>query len=61
MFYLVYGPVEGRQNDGMLYSRFGMDGMLEETVLVDGTQYYIYGTVDKTPLSTWRSHFRDLR
>eukprot|EP00171_Calliarthron_tuberculosum_P020630 IDg20630t1 len=39
----LYGPVEGRQPDCVMYGRSGLDGCMEENFRVDGKQFCIYG------------------
>jgi len=39
----LYGPVEGRRHDMFLYHESGIDAHLQATLLIDDTQYCIYG------------------
>eukprot|EP00171_Calliarthron_tuberculosum_P019568 IDg19568t1 len=39
----LYGPVEGRQPDSVMYCRSGMEHFLQENFIIDGVQYCIYG------------------
>ena len=37
------GPLEGRLHEWTLYVRSGVDEQLEEILLVEGRQFYVYG------------------
>lgn len=39
----LFGPIEGRRHDMMLYHMSGMEGMLRDTLEINGVQYFIYG------------------
>ena len=39
----MYGPLEGRFHDMTLYGRSGLDDILQEKMIINSTQYYIYG------------------
>lgn len=39
----MYGPEEGRRHDITLYRKSGLDEAMLQSLLVDDTQYYVYG------------------
>lgn len=43
MFQHIYEPLEGRKHDCTLYMRTAVDAHLEEALLIDISQYHIYG------------------
>jgi len=43
LLFHLFGPVEGRRHDMLLYHESGVDAQLEATLLIDETQFSIYG------------------
>jgi len=43
LLFHLFGPVEGRRHDMLLYHESGIDAQLEATLLIDETQFGIYG------------------
>jgi len=43
LLFQLLGPVEGRRPDMLLYHESGIDAQLEATLLIDETQFCIYG------------------
>ncbi|PXF46694.1 hypothetical protein BWQ96_03520 [Gracilariopsis chorda] len=43
LIFHIFGPVEGRRHDMMVYRHSNIDEELSTTLCIYGTQYYIYG------------------
>ena len=43
LIFHLYGPEVGRRHDMYLYRTSGLDGILRDTLLIEGKQYAIYG------------------
>ena len=43
LVYFAHGPVEGRRNDLFLLVTLGLDEALSQNLLINDTQYYVYG------------------
>ncbi|PXF46215.1 hypothetical protein BWQ96_04000 [Gracilariopsis chorda] len=43
LIFHIFGPVEGRRHDMMVYRHSNINEELSTTLCIDGTQYYIYG------------------
>jgi len=43
LLFHLFGPVEGRRHDMLLYHESGIDAQIEATLLIDETQFFIYG------------------
>lgn len=42
----LYGPVDNRQPDNVMYARSGLEKLLEEKLFINGKKYCIYGYAD---------------
>jgi hypothetical protein len=43
MMFHIFGPFEGRRHDMHSYAESGLDAVLNENMLIDGVQHYIFG------------------
>jgi nuclease HARBI1 len=43
MLFHIFGPYEGRRHDMHLYTESGLDDILNENILIDGVQHYLFG------------------
>jgi nuclease HARBI1 len=44
----LFGPIEGRRHDMFMYSTSRIDQILQNSLLISGRQYYLYGNVAYT-------------
>jgi hypothetical protein len=54
----LFGPMEGRRHDMFMYNTSGIDQVLQNSLLISGRQYYLYGDVAYTLRPYLQTGFR---